>query len=124
MEQQQKEAQGTPTENLWKSELILLRYDELTKDPAQQAAVNADYLASLRSYLENAKEPIDGAWALDHAKLILTHIGQPDRLTLCMPNTNGCRLIQTARQHSTRAEGGGRIAGARWGDAGGGAQSA
>src|SRR4051812_7627253 len=47
MRQQQAAAKGTPAEEMWKSELILARWEELTKDPGNVPAVTAEYLGSL-----------------------------------------------------------------------------
>src|SRR5436190_7099188 len=58
---------GTGAENLWKSELILARWEELTKDRSVVPTMTGEYLAALQGYVKSQEKGLDGAWALDHA---------------------------------------------------------
>jgi len=75
MQLQEKEA-GATAGDLWRAELILAQYDELTKDKSREPAVARDYVTALQGTM-HAQQDLDGAWALDHAKFLLSKLAQP-----------------------------------------------
>ncbi len=77
IQSQLAQAKGTPAENLWKSQLLQLQFDELAKGPAGINAVTNDYLNALNAYVKSQDRGLDGGWALDHAQFILSHLSQP-----------------------------------------------
>src|SRR5262245_57079248 len=77
MKSQETATAGTAAANLWKAELLLTQFDELTQDKSKAAKVTDDYLAALNAYFKSQTRGIDGAWALDHAQFILSKLAQP-----------------------------------------------
>ena len=77
MQSQLAGARGTAAENLWKAQLLQAQYDDLIKDAASASTVTQDYLAALAAYIKSQDKGLDGAWALDHAQFILSHLSQP-----------------------------------------------
>jgi tetratricopeptide (TPR) repeat protein len=71
------EAKGTGAENLWKAELILATWEEISKgSAAEKGEKSREYLAALEAYTKVTPTP-DGAWALSHAQFLLTKLSQP-----------------------------------------------
>jgi hypothetical protein len=68
---------GQPAENLWKAQLILAQWDDLTKAKADTSEASSDYVAAIKAYLDSQKTGFDGAWALDHAQFVLSKLAQP-----------------------------------------------
>ncbi|HEY4329103.1 MAG TPA: hypothetical protein VGN88_05155, partial [Phycisphaerae bacterium] len=108
MQSQMAAATGTPGENLWKAELILLQFDEMAKDRGA-GAVTDDYFKALDAYIKSQPKGLDGTWALDHAQFILAKLSQPiltrmeyfgnnrrDRETLAPLAARGANLLQIA----------------------------
>lgn len=76
MKLEQGKATGAVAD-LWKAELIMARWEELTKDRANVPGVTEEYLAALRAYVKSQDKGLDGAWALDHGQFILGKLAQP-----------------------------------------------
>jgi hypothetical protein len=101
-------AAHTPAENLWKAELILATWDSVTAK-TDRAANQQIYLTALPAYLDSQSAGIDGVWALDHAKFILSSFSESllnrmeywsnnpkDRATLAPIAALGERLLTQA----------------------------
>ncbi|HVX86534.1 MAG TPA: hypothetical protein VH253_17260 [Phycisphaerae bacterium] len=70
-------AKGKPAENLWKSERILAGWDDLSKTRAEADRNSAGYTEAVGAYLDSQAQGIDGIWALDQAKFVLSRLADP-----------------------------------------------
>jgi hypothetical protein len=104
-----KDAAGTPAENLWKAESILITWESAPASKTERAASQRAYLASLTAYLDSQSAGIDGVWALDHAKFVFSRLSESllnrmeywsnnakDRAALAPISALGDRLLNQA----------------------------
>jgi hypothetical protein len=70
-------SKGTAAENLWKAERIVATWEDLSKTRADAQRNGAIYTEAVAAYLDSQTQGIDGVWALDQSKFILSRLADP-----------------------------------------------
>ena len=76
MKAEQARAAAGATADLWKAQLLMAQWEEVSKQQGTAAATQ-EYLIALRAYVKSQPRGLDGAWALDHAQFMLGKLAQP-----------------------------------------------